>query len=180
MVASLAVVIDARGVGQQEDFAVAGLAAIRRIGGISVGNGGAGDDAAIVAVVTNWRGVGLPNAVAVRRRLRVRAEHLLVVDQRLGEGPLVRGDGPGSPDRVAGIDRHPGPVARIVAIGGGFGENFAVVVVGVHQEAQTALLLVVEAGDRAGLLARLRERGKEHRGQDGDNGDDDKQLNQCK
>ena len=54
----------------------------------------------------------------------------------------------------------------------------AVVVVGVHAVGESELLEVAGAGDLSCLLAGLRERRQQHGGKDGNDGDDDKQLDE--
>ena len=58
--------------------------------------------------------------------------------------------------------------------------EMATVVIGIHGDGQREVLLVVEAVRLLRLLPRLAQGGHEHRRQNGDDGDDDQQFNQCK
>src|SRR5262249_44466350 len=53
-----------------------------------------------------------------------------------------------------------------------------VVILDIHQHPQIQLLDVAQAGSRTGLVPRLGKDREQDRGQDGDDGDDDKQFDQ--
>ena len=63
-------------------------------------------------------------------------------------------------------------------LAGGGGQGGIAVVVGPHGGGQPELLEVAQAIDCLGLRASLAQRGQQHAGQNRDNRDDNKQLNQ--
>jgi len=65
------------------------------------------------------------------------------------------------------VEAHAGPAREVAAV-----------VAGVGEEACAGLLDVRHAGGAAGLFARGGESGQEHRGEDGDDGHDDQQLDE--
>src|SRR5579871_425943 len=55
----------------------------------------------------------------------------------------------------------------------------AIIIIHVHVRGQSDLFLIGETGSGSGLLAGLSEHGKENGSQNSDNGDNDKQLDEC-
>jgi hypothetical protein len=83
----------------------------------------------------------------------------------------------GIPDiwhQEGGPDQLGRPAPRAVARG----HEHLVIVLGVHGDCQAELLDVRQAGRLPGLGSRPREDGEQNRGQDGDDGDHDQQLDQ--
>src|SRR5207247_7117164 len=56
------------------------------------------------------------------------------------------------------------------------GRHHVIIVVGVHYESQAELLLIIEAIDDVALVFSFAKSGQQHGGQDGTDGNDDKQL----
>ena len=137
------------------------------VGGVLVVVGEAGQQAVDGAgrIVVNITGNGA-------------AEGLLVADIGVDADTPVEGV---RSERVFVIVGHiDGPAAgiRVDDIRTGI-EHEAVIVIRVHGDSRSELLAVADARSHAGLFTGLGQRGQQHGRQNGDDGDDDEQFNQC-